>query len=250
MYLEDAVARLLRSEPVAGINFNLNGLNISGNGFGRIAALVEEGNVRVRVDPALCSAAAYDPYYNILKLPANRISDSDIQMSVVHEATHAICDLAHARGHVYVEESAAYLAEHVFARRAHLWILGASTYERSRPEGCNAYEDDMRDAINEHRSAVGQNRRSRHLPINEGAVGRIKRAAQALINRFNLDRSIPMRRALTWAQFAALRDAVASAGSYEYAQLPDAPGEPSNRYDNDGIRCRPNAVPAHTHAAN
>lgn len=250
MYLEDAVANLLRSDHVAGINFDLNGLNISGGGFGRVAALVEEGNIRVRVDSALCSAAAYDPEFNVLKLPTNRISDSDIQMSVVHEATHAICDLARARGHVYVEESAAFLAEFVFARRAGLWVSAASTYERSRPEGCDAYEDDMRDAINEHRRAVGQRRRSRHVPINEGAVDRIKRAAQALIDRFNLDRPVPMRRPLTWAQFAALREAVASAGSYEYAQLPDAPGEPSNRYANDGIRRRPNAVPAHTHAAN
>ena len=250
MYLEDAVADLLRSDHVAGINFDLNGLNITGDGFGRVAALVEEGNVRVRVDPGLCSAAAYDPENNILKLPINRMNDSDIRMSVVHEATHAICDLARAQGYVYVEESAAYLAEFIFARRAGLSDSATSTFERSRPEVCDAYEDDMREAINEHRRAVGQDRRSRHQLINEGAVGRIRLAALALINRFNLDRPVPTRRPLTWAQFAALRQAVASAGSYEYAQLPDAPGEPSNRYPNDGIRRRANAVPAHTHTAN
>ena len=250
MYLEDAVANLLRSDHVAGINFDLNGLNITGGKFGQVAALVEEGNIRVRVDPDLCAAAAYDPEYNVLKLPINRMNDSHIQMSVVHEATHAICDLARAQGYVYVEESAAFLAEFIFARRAGLWVSAASTHERSRPEGCEVEFDEMRDAINEHRRAVGQRPRSRHQPINEGAVGRIRLAALALINRFNLDRPVPTRRPLTWAQFAALRQAVASAGSYEYAQLPDAPGEPSNRYPNDGIRRRPNAVPAHTHTAN
>lgn len=249
MYLEEAIAELLRSNAAAGINFNLNGLNISGAGFDRVAGLVLEGNVRVRVDSALCSAAEYDPRYNIIKVPTNRISDSDIQMSVVHESVHAICDMARAQGHVYVEESAAFLAQYVFARRAGLWVSSASTYERQRPEGCEGNEDAMREAINEHRRAVGQRPRSRHMPIDEGAVDRIHRAARALINRFNLDRDIPMRRPLTWGQFAALREAVASAGSYEYSQLPAAPGEPSSRYPNDGIRRRPNAHPAHTHAA-
>lgn len=245
MYLETAVARILQSDHVAGIDFDLNGLHITGAGFGRVATLVEQGHIRVQVHREMCAAAAYDPGHNrnIIKLPTRRVSDRDIQLAIVHESTHALCDLNRARGYVYVEESAAYLAEAIFDRLAPPQD-GERQAPRPRSQQCGSQQREMLEVINERRRAARRRLRPRNRPINAGAPERIKSAAVALIERHDLDVPGSVRWRIAWNDFAALRAAVASAGSYEYAQLPASLGGRPSRYRNDGIERRPNVYPA------
>lgn len=254
MYLEDAIARLLRSAPVAGIDFNLNGLHISGEGFDRIAQLIADGHIRVRVDTEMCVGAQYDPSYNnpdTLFLPNAQVSNPRTQMFIVHEATHALCDLMRSSGYVYVDESAAFLAEVTFSRRVRPPIdLQRWLRPRSRqPERCNVDQDAMRDEINRHRRAAGRRPIPRNRPFNQGARIRVYSAANTLVSRHRLHREMENRPMLTWDQFAALRNAIASTESFEYIHRPRTPGGPPYRYTNDGIRRAPGTRPAHEYEA-
>lgn len=250
MYVEEAIAKLLRSDKVAAIDFDLNGLHITGAGYSRVAGLIEKGHIKVKVDHDFCANGGYDPDNNRLILGTKKISNIRVRRTVVHEATHALCDLAPARGYVYVEESAGFLAGEIYAKRAGLLMYRSEKVARNFPKWCEeVHDEDMRRAINEHRRLTGKRPRPTNRPIDDGAVERIHRAAHDLINRFGLDQNIPRRTRLSWKEFAALRDAVASAGAYEYRQLPTAPFGPPNRYRNDGIARHPDAFPAHNHVA-
>ena len=54
----------MRSKKLVGGTYQkitINGLNIDGAGFARIARLIAEGHIHVRVDPEMCVGAQYDP---------------------------------------------------------------------------------------------------------------------------------------------------------------------------------------------
>ncbi len=254
MYLEDAIADLLRSDPVARIDFNLNGLQIDGAGFARVASLIAEGHIRVVIHGDLCAGAQYDPSYdspNTLTLRSAQLSDRYVQAYAVHEATHALCDLVRARGYVYVEESAAFLAEVIFARRLSP-PLNLRRWPRRRrlPAACRRQRVTVRTEVNRRRRESGRQRIPRDQPFNHGAQRRIHAAALALVNRFHLDQESEERRPrLSWDAFAALRNAVASAESYEYLHGPTAPVDPPHRYNNDGVRRDPGVRPEHRYEA-
>ena len=256
MYVEDAIAELLRSDPVAGIDFDLNGLRIDGAGFARIADLIAEGHIQIRIEPDLCAGAQYDPSYdspNTLTLRSARISDRYVQAYAVHEATHALCDLVRARGYVYVEESAAFLAEVIFARRLSPPLNLRRWPRRQRtPLICRRGRVRARIRLNRIRRQSGRPEIPRERPFNLGAQRRIHNAATALVDRYHLDQAMEGNRrrpALTWNAFAALRNAVASTETYELIHSPRTPGGPFYRYTNDGIRREPGVRPAHEHEA-
>ncbi len=255
MSVRRAIARLLRSDPVAGIDFDLNGLYISGAGFARVADLIADGHIRIHIDADLCAGAQYDPSYdnpNTLTLRSAQISDPYVQVYAVHEATHALCDLVRARGYVYVEESAAYLAEVIFARRVSPPVNLRRWPRRSRlPAVCRRQRVTVRREINRMRRDAGRAPIPDTQPFNRGAQRRIHAAAQALVDRYDLDERPEERRPrLSWDAFAALRDAVASTESYEYIHRPLTRGGPPNRYANDGIERNPNAASAPDYDAN
>ena len=254
MYLEDAIADLLTNDPVAGIDFDLNGLHIDGAGFARVGGLIAQGHIRVVIRGDLCAGAQYDPSYdnpNTLTLRSAELSDGYVKAYAVHEATHALCDLIRARGYVYVEESAAYLAEVIFAR-LHIPPLDLGNWPRRRrlPTDCRRQRAAIRAEVNRRRRQSRQPRIPRDQPFNQGAQRRIHAAAGALVDRFHLDEDSEQRRPrLTWDAFAALRNAVASAESYEYIHGPTAPGEAPYRYTNDGVRRDPGVRPEHRYEA-
>ena len=256
MSVRAEINRLLRSDAVAGIDFDLNGLYISGAGFARVGQLIADGHIGIHIDSDLCAGAQYDPRSfgdsgpydspNVMTLRTAQISDRYVQAYVVHEATHALCDLMRARGYVYVEESAAYLAEVIFARRLDP-PLNLRRWPRRRrlPAACRRQRVTVRREVNRMRRESGRPPIPRNRPFNHGAQRRIHAAALALVDRYNLDQTPTERRArLTWAAFAALRDAVASTETYEYIHRPDTPGGPPNRYSNDGVPPNPNAASA------
>ncbi len=253
MFVEEAIANLLRTDPVSGIDFDLNGLHITGEGYDRVAGLIAQGHIHVRIDRDLCAGAQYDPSYdnpNTLTLRSAIISDGYVQAYAVHEATHALCDLIRARGYVYVEESAAFLAEVIFARRVRPPLnLRRWPRRRRRPQHCTRDQEMVRDEINRMRREAGRRQIPRTRRFNHGAQRRIHVAANALVDRHRLDEPGEGRSRLSWGEFAALRNAVASTESYEYIHRPRTLGGPPYRYTNDGIRRDPDAAPANLYEA-
>ncbi len=256
MSVRTEINRLLSSDAVAGIDFDLNGLYISGAGFARVGQLIADGHIGIHIDADLCAGAQYEPSSygdsgqydtpNFLTLRSAQISDRYVQAYVVHEATHALCDLMRARGYVYVEEAAAFLAEVIFARRLDP-PLNLRRWPRRRrlPTACRRQRVTVRREVNRMRRESGRPTIPRDRPFNHGAQRRIHAAAQALVDRYDLDERPSERRPrLPEAAFAALRDAVASTETYEYIHRPDTPGGPPHRYQNDGVPNNPNAASA------
>lgn len=114
------------------INFELNGLRVTGLGYGRVRNAVEAGKIscdvgvpqRASLPAGNVAAAQYDPQANQFRFSRESFGSAvrSEQVSIVHEATHAQFDLAGPKQGNYVlaidDEAAAWLAESLFARLA------------------------------------------------------------------------------------------------------------------------------------
>lgn len=128
--LRQTVITVLCHPMLPLIYFELNGLRVTGLGYGLVRKAVESGKItcevgvpqRASLPAGYVAAAQYDPQANELRFPRESFGSAvrDEQVSIVHEATHAQFDLAGPKQGNYVlainDEAAAWLAGSLFAR--------------------------------------------------------------------------------------------------------------------------------------
>jgi hypothetical protein len=120
--LRQRVAAVLDDPRLSKINFSLQGANVEGRGFRRVARLVRSGGISVILEPSLGSAGAY----NNMKMWFNCSQPEG--SAVVHEATHALLDVQNCTGTTdLTNEVAAYLAQTLY-----IWHKMGESYVRGK----------------------------------------------------------------------------------------------------------------------
>ncbi len=130
--LRQTVIAVLCHPMLPLITFELNGLRVTGLGYGLVRLAVESGKIscevgvpqRASLPAGNIATAQYDPQANQFRFPRESFGSAirSEQVAIVHEATHAQFDLAGPRQGNYVlavdDEAAAWLAESLFVRLA------------------------------------------------------------------------------------------------------------------------------------
>lgn len=121
--LRQRVVRLLISPTVRRINFSIMTRRIQGSGFAQIAVRLDpmlRGRNRLDVTVATQAAnvgASYRTNVNHFSFPrANFGTTPAEQMTIVHEATHALLDFTRSTNRAIDDEAAAYIAGAMFMR--------------------------------------------------------------------------------------------------------------------------------------
>ncbi|WP_315832890.1 hypothetical protein [Bradyrhizobium prioriisuperbiae] len=128
--LKQTVRSVLCNPMLPLINFDLNGLRVTGLGYGNVRLAVESGRItcavgvqqRASLPAGNVAAAQYDPQNNTFHFSRESFGSvvRSEQAAIVHEATHAQFDLAGPKAGNYVlaidDEAAAWLAGSLFAR--------------------------------------------------------------------------------------------------------------------------------------
>ncbi len=132
--LANTVIRILRQPGLAKIGFTLNGLSVTGHGYGLVAKAIEEKKIECRVvdkfesqgSAELAAGSTVEARYNVdanaMLLPREDYGSVNHleEASVVHEATHAIFDLAatscNTRTLAIDDESAAIFAQALYLK--------------------------------------------------------------------------------------------------------------------------------------
>lgn len=110
--LETAVGDVLAKTETGKINFALSTLAIDGNSFKGVKKAVDDGKIKVVYDAQRGSnSAAYRYTANTLFVGFNLVNTQDRQALVIHECTHAACDIAAKALLVTHSEAAAYIAQ-------------------------------------------------------------------------------------------------------------------------------------------
>ncbi|MEM9501197.1 MAG: hypothetical protein AAF941_05070 [Pseudomonadota bacterium] len=113
------IQQLLRSADVSQINFQMAGLTVNGQGYRQVSDCLSDRpmrhRLRVTVNPAIVghqALASYDPEDDKLNVRSSDILGTPQgRAQVVHECTHAQCDLRRRSSAILDEEGAAFVAE-------------------------------------------------------------------------------------------------------------------------------------------
>lgn len=171
--LKQTVRSVLSNPMLPLINFELNGLKVTGRGYGMVRLAVESGKISCAVGfqqrPGLpagnVAVAQYDPQGNAFHFSRETFGSvvRSEQVSIVHEATHAQFDLAGPKQGNYVlaidDEAAAWLASSLFARLSENSIGGTYVTGAIMPGGAEAEALKLADQI------LGETRDLRRGPV-------------------------------------------------------------------------------------
>jgi hypothetical protein len=154
MSLDLDIQRLLRSAEVQEINFSMRGILVSGQGYMELSNCFSDRpmrhRIRVTIRPELVSHSAEAEYRpdtdKILLRSANSLQTPVSRAAVVHECTHAQCDLRARSTPIQNEEGAAFIAE--------AWYLLAS----------NVSEADIDNALGQEIRTIAADLRAQRRP--------------------------------------------------------------------------------------
>lgn len=132
------LAALGGSNPLRTMNWHLewhqlstderHSIHIGGHLYDRIGAAVHDYRIGVEVRPGIDAAALYVPKLGMEGVPADVPADTFVvsralrfnfndRSLVIHEATHAICDLLNKPMNAFFGELVAFVAEGIFCRK-------------------------------------------------------------------------------------------------------------------------------------
>jgi hypothetical protein len=113
MSIKTDIIDTLRSAPCSGLSFRLLHVHIRSAQYHRLSREIEHGRVQIVQSPTALPAgvaAYYRDHSTIMVGPGASVS----QNLIVHEATHAICDIQHRSMNFYDSEMVAYVAQVMF----------------------------------------------------------------------------------------------------------------------------------------
>lgn len=106
---------VLKDRRIKMLSFGLSVYRFEPHHYHALARAIGEGKVDVACDGTLTDTAAQSAVTNTLYFGFSEATDLDRKSVIVHESTHAICDMRNLRfmGHVEAE-GAAYIAQFMF----------------------------------------------------------------------------------------------------------------------------------------
>jgi hypothetical protein len=113
MSIKTDIINTLRSAPCSGLSFTLRHIHIRSAQYHRLSREIEHGRIQIVQSPTELPpgvAGYYRDHSTIMVGPGATVS----QNLVVHEATHAICDIQHRSMNFYDAETVAYVAQVMF----------------------------------------------------------------------------------------------------------------------------------------
>ncbi|MBX9599933.1 MAG: hypothetical protein K2X35_02975 [Bryobacteraceae bacterium] len=109
-----AVLWALAKPHLQKINFSYGGHRFDVSSYLKVANAIIDRRIGVAIDGALGSQCVYDSGTNTIYVPSNGVSLSR-QAAIIHEATHAYLDIQKSGVTKFKSETAAYLAQAIFA---------------------------------------------------------------------------------------------------------------------------------------
>ena len=109
--LKTQVSNVLAKTATAKIKFSLDGISIDANAYKQVKTNIENGKIQVNYSDKIGATAKYRYTHNILFLGFKNIDNSDKEALVIHECTHAACDIAGKAVLVSHSEAAAHVAQ-------------------------------------------------------------------------------------------------------------------------------------------
>jgi hypothetical protein len=129
------VLTTLRDAAVRRIQFRYSIINVNYLWYRAVAQAIQSGRITVWFEPRLSSTGEYDIRGNRLLLKYTQANSISRKMVIVHEATHAACDIRRQHLGVLASESLAYLAGAMYNR----WTV--NNIEARRVRNRNASTD-------------------------------------------------------------------------------------------------------------
>lgn len=113
MAIEDDIIAVLSKPEVAKIDFTLSAIKIDGSSFKRVRTAIQQAKIKVVYSSDLGKAVAkYNYIKNTITVGFSAVKkDGDLEALVVHECTHAACDIAGKKLLVVESEAAAFVAQ-------------------------------------------------------------------------------------------------------------------------------------------
>lgn len=113
LLMRNMVAKVLARPEVAKIEFSLGKISISSASFKKVGVCIRSGKIKVTHTPKLGRGTAKYRYTkNTLFLGFSSVSgNADSEALIVHECTHAACDIDGKKLLVSQSEAAAYVAQ-------------------------------------------------------------------------------------------------------------------------------------------
>jgi len=123
MQCRDSVVATLKDAAIGQINLTIDGFTITPASYAQVRDKITGGGIKVRFDPSLVNGATGNPSA-LYHAPSNTLScgftvaqAAPRRGLIVHEATHAACDIANYAGMSLVtSEAIAYIAQAIFMR--------------------------------------------------------------------------------------------------------------------------------------
>lgn len=136
--LESALLRVLDDPATRRINFVMGGYEFRPSLYELVRTAVARGRIDVSANPSRTSTALYDSSDNDFLFGYSCVDSDTKRALIIHEATHAGCDLRNYRGMpIDVSEGAAYTAQCIFMRLK----LGQQRSRTQRLTGSGSMDD-------------------------------------------------------------------------------------------------------------
>jgi hypothetical protein len=117
----EAVLSALRDPAINKINLTIDGFSITPHSYIQVRDKIADGKIQVKYNPRLMNASTGQPYAfyhaptNVLNCGFSVATAPPRMGLIVHEATHAACDIAnHAAMSTVTSEAIAYIAQAIF----------------------------------------------------------------------------------------------------------------------------------------
>ena len=110
--LDTKVSAILAKAETGKIKFSLGAISIDSNAYKQVKTNIDNGKIKVVYDAKVgAGTAKYRYTHNTLRLGFQVIDTADKEALIIHECTHAACDIAKKALLVSHSEAAAYVAQ-------------------------------------------------------------------------------------------------------------------------------------------
>jgi hypothetical protein len=109
--LETQIGNVLTKVETGKIKFSLGAISIDANSYKQVKTNIDNGKIKVVYSNKIGADAKYRYTSNTLSLGFQVVDTSDKEALIIHECTHAACDIAGKALLVTHSEAAAYVAQ-------------------------------------------------------------------------------------------------------------------------------------------
>ena len=113
---QQAIGVLLDTTATGSINFAVAGISVTAHGLAEVGRAIRDGKIAVTLHRD--ANMSYDPKTNVMNFDSPNLTTTKDRGGLIHEATHAVFDLAGFRKLLKMEsEQASYIAQCIYLRK-------------------------------------------------------------------------------------------------------------------------------------